>query len=63
MVQNMAQLQDALSKTMLALGSWSKKFGNVTRELAKSRSQLEELMSMNADQQDIRIVTDKMNEL
>ena len=45
------------------LGTWSRKFGNVTRELAKSRSQLEEIMSMNADTEDIRRVTDKMNEL
>ena len=59
----MAELQQALSKTMTALRSWSKMFGNVTRELAKSRSQLEELMNMNADRQDIRRVTDKMNEL
>lgn len=62
-VQNLGQLRDALTKTMLTLRSWSKKFGNITRELAKSRSQLEELMHMNADQQDIRRVTDKMNEL
>ena len=48
-VQNLAQLQDALSKAMRTLGKWSRKFGNVTRELAKSRSQLEELMHMNAD--------------
>ena len=62
-VENLAQLRDVLSKTMTTLSSWSKKFGNVTRELAKSRSQLEELMHMNADRQDIRRVTDKMNEL
>ena len=62
-VVNLSQLRDALSKTMATLSSWSKKFGNVTRELAKSRSQLEELMHMNADRQDIRRVTDKMNEL
>ena len=62
-VQKLAQLRDALSKTMITLGKWSKKFGNVMRELAKSRSQLEELMHMNADRQEIRRVTDKMNEL
>lgn len=62
-VGNMAKLQIALSKTMSALKSWSRKFGNVTRELAKSRTQLEELMNMNADMQDIRRVTDRMNEL
>ncbi|XP_073362888.1 uncharacterized protein [Aegilops tauschii subsp. strangulata] len=62
-VCNLAQLRDALSKTMISLGTWGRKFGNVTRELAKSRTQLEELMHMNADQHDIRRVTDKMNEL
>ena len=48
---------------MIALGSWSKKFGNVTREHAKSCSQLEQLMHMNADREEIRSVMDKMNEL
>ena len=62
-VQNLTQLKDALTKTMRSLRSWGRKFGNVTRELAKSRSQLEELMNMNADRQDIRAVTDKMNDL
>uniref|UniRef100_A0A453EMC3 Uncharacterized protein n=2 Tax=Aegilops tauschii subsp. strangulata TaxID=200361 RepID=A0A453EMC3_AEGTS len=62
-IHNLAQLREALSKTMTALGSWSRKFGNVTRELARSRSQLEELMHMNADREEIRSVMDKMNEL
>jgi hypothetical protein len=62
-VGNMADLQQTLAKTMTTLRTWSKKFGNVTKELAKSRTQLEELMNMNADRQDIRRVTDKMNEL
>ena len=48
---------------MTALRLWRKKFGNVKRELAKSRTQLEELMHMNADHQDIARVADKMNEL
>ena len=59
----MAQLRDALSKTMTTLKVWSKKISNITREIAKSRTQLEELMNMNADRQDIARVTDKMNEL
>uniref|UniRef100_A0A452ZIL0 Endonuclease/exonuclease/phosphatase domain-containing protein n=1 Tax=Aegilops tauschii subsp. strangulata TaxID=200361 RepID=A0A452ZIL0_AEGTS len=62
-VQNRAQLRDALTITMRTLGTWSRKFGNVMRELAKSRTQLEELMSMNADREDIRKVSDRMNEL
>ena len=62
-VQNIGQLRDALTKTMLSLGSWSKKFGNVTRELAKSRSQLEELMHMNADRSEIHKEADHHEEL
>lgn len=49
---------------MHKLGAWSmEKFGNVTKEIAKSRTQLEELMPMNADRCEIRKVTDRMNEL
>lgn len=62
-VQNLSQLRDALSKTMSTLGLWSKKSGNVTRELAKSSTQLEEFMHMNAARQDIKRVIDKMNGL
>ena len=62
-VQNLGQLRDALSKTMICLGSWSIKFDNIKRELANSQTELEELMNMNADRQDIRTITDKMNEL
>lgn len=43
----MEQLQEALRKTMDALRLWSRKFGNVSRELTKSRTQLEQLMNMN----------------
>ena len=63
-VDNLDKIQTALRKTLATLSSWgNKKFGNISRELAKSHTQLEELMSMNADRQDIRNVTDKMNEL
>ena len=62
-VQTLEQLREALTKTMVSLGYWCRKFGNVTKELAKSRSQLEELMHMNADREEIRRVMDKMNEL
>ena len=62
-IHNLSELREALSKTMSLLGSWSRKFGNVTKELARSRSQLEELMHMNADREEIRSVMDKMNEL
>ena len=50
-MHNLSQLREALSKMMTVLGSWSRKFGNVTRELTRSRSQLEELMNMNADRE------------
>ena len=63
-MDNLEQLQTALMKTLATLSNWgSKKFSNITRELAKSRTQLEELMTMNADRQEIRNITDKMNEL
>ncbi|KAK1682165.1 hypothetical protein QYE76_043013 [Lolium multiflorum] len=49
---------------MNKLQSWSKtNFGSVAREVEKSRTRLEELMAMNADKQEIREVTDKMNEM
>ena len=49
---------------MKQLQSWSrKKFGNVLKDINKSRSRLEELMSMNADRKEIREATDRMNEL
>ena len=49
---------------MHALEGWSKKnFGNVIKEINKSRTRLEELMAMNADQRTIREATDRMNEL
>ena len=63
----MATLGDvaaALRDLMHTLQSWSRaKFGNVVKENNKSRSLLEELMSMNADQHTIREATDRMNEL
>lgn len=63
-VNNLAQLHVALDRTMSTLRTWSKKnHGNITKELEKSRAQLEQLMNMNADRQEIRKVTDRMNEL
>ena len=38
-------------------------FGNVNEQIEKSRTKLEELMSMNADCQEIRKLTDRMNQL
>ena len=53
-----------LGSTMRNLGAWSReKFGNVSKEIAKSRTQLGELMLMNTDHCEIRKVTDRMNEL
>ena len=49
---------------MTELHAWSKKkFGNITNELEKSRTRLEELMSMNADRNEIRKESDHMQEL
>jgi hypothetical protein len=39
------------------------KFGSVNVEIQKLCSQLEELMHMNADRQEIRKITNRMNEL
>ena len=40
----------SLDSVMRKLHEWSrKKIGNVTKEIEKSRSRLEELMNMNAD--------------
>ena len=63
-IQNLGDVERALGSTMMRLHEWSKrKFGSVKEELQKSRSQLEELMHMNADRQEIRKITDRMNEL
>lgn len=53
-----------LSALMDELQVWSKKsFGSVACELEKSRTQLEELMAMNAYRKEIRRVEDRMNEM
>jgi hypothetical protein len=53
-----------LGKVMGSLQEWSKaKFGAINRELEQARNKLDELMRMNAHRRDIRVVTDKMNEL
>ncbi len=61
---NLGDVAAALGKFMHTLHDWGKKkFGNVVKEINKSRSRLEELMAMNADQRTIREATDRMNEL
>ena len=63
-LHDLGDVEKALGKTMSMLQDWSRsKFGSVREELQKSRSQLEELMHMNADRQEIRRITDLMNEL
>lgn len=62
--RNLADVREALASVMNDLHVWSNKtFGNVTRELEKSRSRLEELTHMNADRREIKAEMDKMNEL
>ncbi|XP_073362462.1 uncharacterized protein [Aegilops tauschii subsp. strangulata] len=51
----------ALRWTLLARSS--KKVGNITKEIEKSRTRLEELTNMNADRNEIRRESDHMNEL
>jgi hypothetical protein len=63
-IKDLGDVGKALGSTMAKLHEWSKdKFGSVNEELRKSRCQLEELMHMNADRQEIRKITDRMNEL
>lgn len=61
---SLGDIRSGLAKLMVELHAWSKeKFGNITKELEKSRTQLEELMRMNADRNGIRKVSDHMQEL
>jgi succinate dehydrogenase/fumarate reductase flavoprotein subunit len=61
---NLGQIHTGLGKVMQHLSAWSKqKFGRVKIELEKSCTRLEELMHMNADREEIRQVSDHMNEL
>ena len=61
---NLGDIASGLGTMMKKLQDWSRKiFGNVIKEINKSRSRLEELLSMNADRKEIREATDKMNEL
>jgi hypothetical protein len=61
---NLGHIRTGLGKVVGQLQTWSRKaFGSVAKEVEKSRTRLEELMAMNADKQEIRKVTDHMNEL
>jgi hypothetical protein len=61
---NLGQIRTGLASVMRHLQTWSKsKFGNVKLQLEKSQTRLEELLNMNADRDEIRAVTDEMNEL
>jgi hypothetical protein len=49
---------------MMDLQSWSKvRFGNTTKELYKARRSLEEMLLNNGNEQEVRQLTDYMNEL
>ena len=57
-------ITSALRSTLLALHKWSsKKVGNITKEIEKSRTRLEDLTNMNADRNEIRRESDHMNKL
>lgn len=61
---NLCSIQNCLQKVMSSLQTWCrKKFGNIVRELDVVRKELEQLLSTQADQQEVRRVTDRMNEL
>lgn len=54
----------SLDKLMGKLHGWSrKKFGNVVKEIEKSRTRLEDLMNMNADRKEIRKESEHLDEL
>jgi hypothetical protein len=62
--ENLGQIRSGLAEVMTHLQKWSReKFGSVRIRLEKSRTRLEELLNMNTDRSEIRVVTDKMNEL
>lgn len=62
--RNLGKVKEALTTVIFDLHAWSNiTFGNISRELEKSRSPLEELTHMNADRLEIRREMDKMNEL
>ena len=61
---DLGSLSSCLKGTMKKLHKWSTcRFGNVVKEINKTRSQLEELMCMNADREEIREVSDKLNSM
>lgn len=61
---HLGDVADGLNNMMKRLQDYSrKKFGNVIKEINKSRSRLEEVMSMNADRKEIMEVNDPLNEL
>jgi hypothetical protein len=62
--QDLADIMTGLDNVMTSLMGWSKKkFGNIVRELEKSRRRVEVLMASNAKQREIRKATDYMQEL
>jgi hypothetical protein len=62
--EDMGDVHAALKNVMDTLHMWgSKKFGNITRELARMRRKIESLMTGNAPRNEIRDAMDKMNEL
>jgi hypothetical protein len=61
---DLADIMNGLDQVMTTLQSWRKQnFGNILRELHKAREILELLQLNNAEQIEIRMATDHMNEL
>ncbi|KAM0870562.1 hypothetical protein ACQ4PT_039934 [Festuca glaucescens] len=61
---DLGEVNAALKKVMDVLHVWGRrKFGNVTRELARMRRKLEDLYKYNAPMEMIRATMDDMNEL
>lgn len=61
---DLGAVSNALKATMVALHQWSNKtLGNITKEIEKSRTRLEELRNMNADRSELHKASDQMDEL
>lgn len=61
---DLGAVNNGLGTLMHKLHAWGReKFGNVTRELARLREQLQQLHANNAPREDIRAATDLMNEV
>jgi hypothetical protein len=63
-MHDLGNINRGLDTVMKSLHNWGKrKFGNITRELSKLREKLANLQEASAPREEIRTVTDQMNEV